>query len=430
MAIEIVMPKFGLSMEEGTIGAWLVQAGDAVTKGQPIAEVASEKLSNDAVAPADGVIAELLLEEGDTRPCGEPIALLTAAGESTPADAVASATPMAKAAEVLAPAPQPVPTAAPVAAVAAAAMAVVGEAKMTPRAQKIAEEKGLAWAHITGTGRHGMITIDDLKREGKPLGAAPVAVASAPVSVAAPVPVASAPAPASYAPAKEGESVVAMTPMQNAIAKGMYQSLAQTAQTTIMTEANVHALVDVYKGLKAKYTAAGVKLSYTAMLIKAVAQALEDHPDVRMRLVDDTHYTTMQSIDIGVAVDVPGGLIVPVIRAANLKDLRTICLELADLSSRAQNGRLAENEMGGAVITVTNLGMFGITYFTPVLNTPEPCILGCGAIVEKPVVRDGGIFADATMNLSLTHDHRIINGAPAARFLQQVVAGLGNFRWV
>lgn len=306
-------------------------------------------------------------------------------------------------------------------------MPAAGAAKITPRALKIANDKKLAWQHIKGTGIHGMITIEDLKREGVPQGAASA-------QEVAPAPAAKPAAPAqsnvAYAPAKGGQSVLALTPMQNAVAKGMYQSLSQSAQASIMTQANVQPLVEVYRALKTKYTAAGVKLSYTAMLIKAVAQALEDHPQVRTRLVDETHCTTMENIDIGVAVDVPGGLIVPVIRAANLKDLRTICLELHELSSRAQNGRLAEDEMGGAVITVTNLGMFGITYFTPVLNTPEPCILGCGAIVEKPVVRNGGIFADATMNLSLTHDHRIVNGAPAARFLQQVVAGLANFAWV
>ena len=438
MAIEIPMPKFGLSMEEGTIGAWLVKEGDAVKKGQPIAEVASEKLSNDAVAPQDGVIQKLLLEEGDTRPCGDAIALLAAEGEGAEPDAVTGASPIAKAGEEYSAAPVAAAVSAPAVAKAPAAKAgmpssapLVGGGKITPRAEKIAQEQGLAWDHIQGTGRHGLITIDDLKREGKPLaeGAAPVASAAP----AASAPVVSAPAAAApaevFVPAKDGEVVTALNPMQKAIAGGMFQSLAGTAQTTIMTEANVHALVDVYKSLKPKYTAAGVKLSYTAMLIKAVAQALEEHPAVRMRLVDEAHCTTMENIDIGVAVDVPGGLIVPVIRAANLKDLRTICLELVDLSSRAQTGRLNEDEMGGAVITVTNLGMFGITYFTPVLNTPEPCILGCGAIVDKPTVRDGGIFMDASMNLSLTHDHRIVNGAPAARFLQQVVAGLADFRW-
>lgn len=425
MATNIPMPKFGLSMEEGTIGAWLVKEGDSVTKGQAIAEVASEKLSNEATAPEDGVIAKLLIEEGDTLPCGEPIAVLAAPGEDMgAAGAAPAAAAPAPVAESAAPVPAVAAAPAPVAAAAPAAPQS-GEAKITPRAKKIAEAKGLAYAHITGTGRHGFITIEDLKREGRPLSAAPAPAAAAPVAVAAPV----APV-AAYAPAPAGGQEVRMSPMQMAVAKGMYQSLSGTAQTTIMTQADVQPLTGVYASLKGKYAAAGFKLSYTAMLVKAVAQALENHPDVRMRLVDDTHYTIIESIDIGIAVDVPGGLVVPVIRQANLKDLRTICAELADLSARARAGALVDGEMGNGCLTITNLGMFGITYFTPVLNLPEPCILGVGAITQTPVARDGGIFVDAVMNLSLTHDHRTVNGAPAARFLQEVVANLKDFRYV
>ena len=424
MATNIPMPKFGLSMEEGTIGAWLVKEGDSVQKGQAIAEVASEKLSNQATAPEDGVIAKLLIEEGDTLPCGEPIAILAAPGEAVDTAAAAPAAEAPVAAPVPAAAPAAPAASTPAPAVATAvAPAQGGEAKITPRAKKIAEAKGLAYAHITGTGRHGFITIEDLKLEGRPLAAAPAAPAAAPVAAAA----FAAPV-AAYAPTQGQE--IRMSPMQMAVAKGMHQSLSGTAQTTIMTEANVQPLTGVYASLKGKYAAAGFKLSYTAMLVKAVAQALENHPDVRMRLTDDTHYTVIENIDIGIAVDVPGGLVVPVIRQANLKDLRTICAELADLSARARAGALVDGEMGGGCLTITNLGMFGITYFTPVLNLPEPCILGAGAITQKPVARDGGIFIDSMMILSLTLDHRTVKGAPAGRFLLVVAANLKVFRFV
>ncbi len=424
MPISIIMPKFGLSMEEGTIGEWYVKEGDEVKKGAPIANIISEKLNNEATAPADGIVAQLLLGEGDTLPCGAPIAILAAPGEQMGPGAPAAAATAAPAAE-LAPAPHPVPAAAPAQAEVPCACASC-DVKITPRAKKIAEQRGLAYAHIAGTGRHGFITIEDLKREGRPAGETP---APAPAARAA-VPAASAAPPPVFTPAAANETVLAMTPMQKAVSNGMAQSLAGTAQVTIMTEADVQPLVDVYNGLKGRYTAAGVKLSYTAMLVKAVAMALENHPAVRVRQVDEGHIAQMQAIDIGVAVDVPDGLVVPVIRAANLKDLRAICLELADLSARAQAGRLVEAELGGGVITISNLGMFGITYFTPVLNTPEPCLLGVGAIVQKPVIKDGGIFTAAAMNLSLTHDHRVVNGAPAARFLREVVDNLAAFRWV
>ena len=129
-------------------------------------------------------------------------------------------------------------------------------------------------------------------------------------------------------------------------------------------------------------------------------------------------------------MDIPGGLIVPVIRDANMKDLRTICLELSDLTQRAKDNKLTSGQLGGATITITNLGMFGITYFTPVLNVPESAILGVGAIIEKLMVKDGGFYPASVMNFSLTHDHRIVNGAPAARFLKEVTASLQDFKWV
>lgn len=218
--------------------------------------------------------------------------------------------------------------------------------------------------------------------------------------------------------------------MQAAVCKGMMNSLQGSAQATITTEADVTGLVKTYKSIKGKYKNAGVKLSYTAMLIKSVAQALENHPDMRMSMADANHIKTTARISVGCAVDVPGGLIVPVIRDANLKDLRTICLELSDLTERAKAGKLSSDELGNATITISNLGMFGITYFTPVLNAPESAILGVGGIVEKVLVKDGGFYPGSVMNLSLTHDHRVINGAPAARFLQEVVTGLQDFKWL
>lgn len=430
MVTRVFMPKFGLSMEEGTIATWLVQEGDKVQKGDALAEINSEKLTNTAEAPADGVVRKLVLEEDETALCGALICILAdsaeedisgALGEDAPAGEVESE-PVAASAAPQAPAPAP-----------------AAEIKITPRAKKRAEELGLEYAHITGTGIDGAITIADLKQFGRKKAAAlvpPPAPAAppappAPAAVPAPTspaPTAEAPQPV-YASVSEGDQVVKMTPMQSTICKSMFASMSTSAQTTMATEANVQNLVQVYRSIKGKYTAAGVKLSYTAMIIKAVAMALENHPDVRTQMVDEKHFKICSNIDIGVAVDIPAGLIVPVIRQANLKDLRTICVELAALTEKAKAGTLSGDDLGGAVTTVTNLGMFGITYFTPVLNAPESTILGVGSIIRKPVERDGGIFMESVMNLSLTHDHRVSNGAPCARYLQEVVEGLQNFRW-
>ncbi|MBU5434142.1 dihydrolipoamide acetyltransferase family protein [Pseudoflavonifractor sp. MSJ-37] len=424
------MPKFGLSMETGIISEWLVKEGDAVKKGDALVEISTDKITNTGEAPCDGVIRQIVAQVDDEIPCGETICIIADSMDEPVGGAAPVAAPAAEAAE-----------SAPAAVPAAPAAAAPADVKITPRAKKIAEEKGLAYAHIKGTGLLGMITIDDLKKYGKPISevAAPAAPAAAPVPAAPAAPAAPAPAvaaaPASAqvyntAPCAEGDVITKMTPMQMAVCKGMMNSLQGSAQITIATEADVTELVKVYKSIKGKYKNAGVKLSYTAMLIKSVAQALEDHPAMRMTVADANHIKTTARISIGCAVDIPDGLIVPVIRDANLKDLRTICLELADLTERAKAGKLNSDELGNASITITNLGMFGITYFTPIINAPEGSILGVGAILEKMMVKDGGFYPGSVMNLSLTHDHRVINGAPAARFLQEVINGLQDFKWL
>lgn len=423
MVTRIEMPKFGLSMEEGTIAAWLVKVGDTVKKGDELAEINSEKLTNTVEAPVDGVVRKLLLEEDESAPCGALICLMadTAGEDISDAAGPADLQPKAPAPEQ-APAPQtaPTPTTSP------------QEVKITPRAKRMAEQQGLEYAHITGSGIGGAITIDDLKKYGRPKAAADP-IPAAPEVSQAPAPIAPAPVSAPdpvYAVARTGEETVKMSPMQSTICRSMFASMITSAQTTLTTEANVQNLTKVYRSIKPKYTAAGIKLSYTAMIIKAVAMALEHHPIIRAQLVDGNHYKICSQIDIGIAVDIPNGLIVPVIRQANLKDLRTICTELSDLTARAKRNALTQEDLGGAVTTITNLGMFGITYFTPVLNAPESTILGVGAIIKKPVECDGGIHLSPVMSLSLTHDHRVSNGAPCARYLQEIVVGLQDFRWI
>ena len=439
MVKKVIMPKFGLSMETGVLGSWLVEEGASVTKGSALAEITTDKITNTCEAPKDGILRKILLPEGEEAACGEAIAVLAdtadedisaeCGGSQSEGGAFADSGEQAAAAS-------PVPE-----------KAAPADIKITPRAKKVAEEQGLEYSHIQGTGLLGAITISDLKKHGiprkDPAGAASVSgltSASVPASASAPSTAsgpstASAPAAAPKAvfdtrPCEGEDVIVKMSTMETAIAKAMQNSLLTTAQATIATEAEITELVRVYKQLKGKYTNAGVKLSYTAMLIKAVAMALENHKALRSTMADENHIKISSRIHIGVAVDIPGGLIVPVIRDANMKDLRTICLELSDLTQRAKDNKLTSDQLGGATITITNLGMFGITYFTPVLNVPESAILGVGAIIEKLMVKDGGFYPASVMNFSLTHDHRIVNGAPAARFLKEVTASLQDFKWV
>ena len=444
MVTKVIMPKFGLSMETGVLGSWLVEEGASVTKGSALAEITTDKITNTCEAPKDGILRKILLPEGEEAACGEAIAVLA---DTADEDISAECGGSQSEGGAFADSGEPAAAASPVPEKAAPA-----DIKITPRAKKVAEEQGLEYSHIQGTGLLGAITISDLKKHGiprkDPAGAASVSAAPASASVpssasgssSASAPAsgpstASAPAAAPKAvfdtrPCEGEDVIVKMSTMETAIAKAMQNSLQTTAQATIATEAEITELVRVYKQLKGKYTNAGVKLSYTAMLIKAVAMALENHKALRSTMADENHIKISSRIHIGVAVDIPGGLIVPVIRDANMKDLRTICLELSDLTQRAKDNKLTSDQLGGATITITNLGMFGITYFTPVLNVPESAILGVGAIIEKLMVKDGGFYPASVMNFSLTHDHRIVNGAPAARFLKEVTASLQDFKWV
>lgn len=442
MATKEKMPKFGLSMEEGILGEWLVPVGTAVKRGERIAVIEAEKLTNDALATADGVMLKHYLEPGDSAPCGDPICLIGSEGETdsdapaapAPApvsapraadctvDAMTSATPIARASaekQTVAATPRAqavidsrkldaaaIPATGKhgeltiddvrAAANAPAPAAPQGPVAITPRAKALAEKLRLSYAHIRGTGLLGMITVADVKAQGKP--------------------------------ASESR-IVPMNGIQRATAVAMKKSLDNTAQTTVCIESPFGALVAAYQRLKPFYAAEGIKLSYTAMIVYAVSRALMNREDVRMQYLDEKNFVLPGGVHIGIAIDTEKGLIVPVVRNADQKPLRTICGDLSDLAARAKSGKLAEADFGGAVTTVTNLAMAGATSFTPILNPPETTILGVCKLRDMPVVKNGGVFVEPVMNLCLTYDHRVLNGAPACRYLQQVTDQLNETDW-
>jgi len=413
MLIQITMPKFGLTMEEGTIDEWLVEVGQKVAKGDILAEVSTDKITNSVTSPEDGYMRKYLVEEGETVPCGEVIALMTESAEEalTESSGISEAMPEhgSTAEAVQEPSPEARTQDSPVA----------GEVAITPRARKLAEEQNLLYSHIKGTGLLGAITVDDLKEHGKPR---PDEAVQADVAVPS-----TASVPESVA-ASGTDYVRKLSTIEKKTARTMHDSMAGTAQTTIATEADMTQLVSVYRELKDRYAQEGVRLTYTACIIKAVAMALEDHPRIRTTLIGEEQVRISNRISIGVAVDLPDdSLIVPVIRDANLLDLRSIALKLRDLTERAKNNALQYEELGDASITVSNMGNMGVTYFTPVLNPPEGALLGVGAMREQIVVNQGHMTIAPVIYLSLTYDHRIINGGPAARFLEQVVDTLQHF---
>jgi len=398
MATTIIMPRFGATMEEGTINSWSVKEGDVVSKGDLLGEIAIEKLTNELLAEEDGVILKLVAAEGDTVSCGEPILIIGKAGESL--DPAGLPTPAAETNKAAVPAAEStLNSGTKMEARQSESGEYFASAQITPKAEELAKELGVDYHYIRGTGRFGMISREDIRNAVDAGLVTSGGSSSAQISITA--------------------ETQKMTPMQAAIARAMDASLKSTAQTSITTDLDATDLVRVYKAQKEEFSKKNLKLTYTAIFIKVVAIALTEHKLLRT-VIEDNSLVTRREINIGIAIDVPEGLVVPNIKSANTKSVEKIAAELVDLGNRAQNNTLKAEEISGGTFTISNLGMFGIKYFTPVLNTGESALLGIGALQEIPVVKDGGIFVKPIINLSLTHDHRVVNGAPGARFLQSV----------
>ena len=394
MAQIIEMPRYGANMDEGTVASWFVSEGDAVKAGDTIAEIAIEKLSNELLAPASGPFYPLV-DEGETLPCG---AIIGKIGEGEVAGGSEA---------VEAPVDEDIIDGRVVDHVAQVSYDVEvgasGSGKLTPKAAKLAEELGVDASGIKGTGYFDMITREDVRNaHGAGLlspGAAPEVVAA--VSVSA------------------DDNTRKLSEMEKMIAKGMKTSLDTMAQTTITRDMDVDNLAAYYESNKERFKNEGVKLSYTSLLVQIIGKALREYPVMRT-VLSGNEMVERGQVNVGIAVDVPGGLVVPNIKEADSKDLRTISKELAELAEKSKNNKLTSDDLTGGTFTVTNLGMFGISYFTPVINIGESAILGLGAIRDEVVVKDGSFRLGKKMAFSLTHDHQVINGAPAARFLARI----------
>ena len=390
MAVEVVMPKFGLTMTEGTIQQWFKAEGDAITAGEALFEVETEKVLYEIEAPADGTVAKLLYPLEAVVGVGLPVAVLAEAGE----DVAEIAARYADAAGTQA-APPSTATAQPEAAPAAESAASAERPKrvpVTPAARKLAKEHGIDLDRVTGSGPRGRITREDVQKiidgGGRPAPGAP--------------------------PAPPADEIQPLRGMRKVIAERMHQSLQGSAQLTITSEVDVSQLIDRRQAVRQEF---GV--TYTDFIVQACAHALRQHPRMNATLEDGT-LRLDRGIHVGLAVALDEGLIVPVIRDADRKSLEDIAGEAKTLAEKARTGRLTLEDVSGGTFTVSNLGMYGVDAFTPILNTPQTGILGVGRIVEKPALYRGEIARRSTMVLSLTFDHRVIDGAPAGAFLQTV----------
>ncbi len=455
MAIAVEMPKMSDTMEEGVLVAWLAEEGASVSAGDVIAQVETDKATMDLEVYDDGVLLKRVVAEGAAVPIGALIAVLGAEGESAAdvlaqyggtaeGDGAATAAP-----EAATPAASETPAAtlpatpdqapgvpagygggsAPVAAPAAAeaqsaAPASGGRTKASPLARRMAEERGLDLASIAGTGPEGRVVKRDVEAIGN--GAPATAAPPAPVAQAEAAPAAQPPAaPAQSAtPAEAGGTDVRITQMRKTIARRLAQSKFTAPHFYLTVEVDMKRAAAVRTDLNALAEANGLsKVSVNDLITKACAAALMRHPMVNASYLEDEGVIRQHaSAHVAIAVAMPEGLLTPVVRDANTKGLTQIAAETRDLATRAKSGQLDPSEYAGSTFTTSNLGMFGISEFTAIVNPPNACILAIGATRETPVVEDGAVVPGLRMTLTLSCDHRVVDGATGAAFLGDVKA--------
>ncbi|MEZ4379236.1 MAG: 2-oxoglutarate dehydrogenase, E2 component, dihydrolipoamide succinyltransferase [Gemmatimonadales bacterium] len=443
--IDVIMPQMGESIAEGTMSRWIRQVGDTVKRDEPIFEISTDKVDAEIPAPNAGTLVEVLVQEGETVAVGTVVARL-----ETDA-AAASASPPAQpegGAPAKAPEPTPAKPAEPAAKAQAAApsapKAPAGTAeerlqqKSTPLVRKMVEEHGLDLGAIPGTGSAGRVTKQDVLdylEQGAPAApSAPPVQSAAPAAPAAPAPAAAAPsrvAPAPVVEAWEGDRVEPWSKIRKLTADHMILSRRVSAHVNSLMEIDYTHVAGIRRRLKAQYAERGVNLTYLAFIVKAIAQNLRNHPVVNAAISGD-NTIFRRDINVGIAVALDWGLIVPVIRHADELSLLGVARAIQDLAERARTKKLAPEDVQKGTFTITNPGGFGTYVGTPIINQPQVAILAVGAIEKRPAVITLPDGSDAlgirTKGMwCLAYDHRIVDGADADRFLADVRQTLHAF---
>lgn len=435
------LPKLGESVTEGTIGAWLRKVGDSVEKYDPLVEITTDKVSAEVPAPVSGVLVQIQAEEGQTLPVGAEICVIDD-GSSATAEAASTAQAVDGAGGSAA-APAEAPTM-PSAAATPAASARPRErsdaseqellrTRSSPAVRRIAEEHGIDISQVHGTGHAGRVTKQDILKYIEQAATAPTAPAEAmPAEPVAPAPSPAAAPPAAPAPAPEraeipiyeGDEIVPVSAMRRQIAQNVVISERTAPHVTAWMDVDMSGVVAARERVKARFREQeGFELTYLPFVIRAVVGALREHPNVNA-VWDEDRIIRRKAINIGVAVGMEDGLIVPVIRNADEKSLVGLARAVNDLASRARANRLSVDEVQGGTFTVNNPGTFGTILSTPIIVQPQAAILSTEAIVKRPVVVDDAIAIRSMMTLSLSLDHRILDGLIAARFLASVKKAL------
>jgi len=364
-------------MKEGTVVQWFKKEGDAVQKGEPIVEVLSEKVTYDVEAPASGILRRILALEGANVPVDEAVGIITAPDEQLLEIPAGTEAPTTKIEEA--------------AAVPESERERLARAEerfiASPAAKRLAREHGVDLAKVKGTGPEGRIVEEDVKRFLEETGITP-----------------------------KVRETIALSGIRKTTAERVSLSARTAPHSTITMEADVTGAAKLREELQ---------VSYTDILVKAVAEVLREHPIMNATLEGD-QIKVFEDVNVGVAVATEKGLVVPVVHEADKKSLAEIASTVKELVEKARQGKLSRKELTGGTFTVTNLGMYGVDVFIPIINPPEAAILGVGRVTEKPVIVSGEVKAKPVVQLSLSFDHRIVDGAPAAQFLQRVKQLLEN----
>ena len=411
--VEIInMPRLSDTMEEGTVASWLKQVGDSVEEGDILAEIETDKATMEFESFFSGVLLHIGTAVGETAPVDTLLAIIGPAGTdisailATPPAPTAPPAPSAAATPAAAAPPTPVPAPVPAATSVDEQQSITpntGRIMASPLAKKIAKEKGIDLRLVTGTGESGRIVKRDVEQY------TPAATTSA--------------QPAVFVPAgQEKQEEVPNSQMRKTIAKRLGASKFSAPHYYLSVELDMDAAIAFRKQYN---SIPDTKISFNDIVVKAVALSLREHPQVNSQWYDDKMVLN-HHVHVGVAVAVEDGLVVPVLRFANEMNLPQIGAQVKDFAARARSKKLTPQEMDGSTFTVSNLGMFGITAFTSIINQPNSAILSVGAIVQKPVVKEGEIVVGNTMELTLACDHRTVDGATGAKFLQTLKEYIEN----
>ena len=413
MATKVTMPQMGFDMTEGKVARWLKKIGDPVKQGEAVVEIETDKVNIESEAQGDGVLREILVNEGSTVPVKTMIAIIGAPDEDLTAIKTEAGLVAAPATEAKAAAQPIVPAATPTAG--------DGRIKASPLAKRIAQEKGLNLATLNGTGPGGRIIKRDIDAAltAMPVVSAPVIaapVAAAPIEAVKPI--AAAPAPAILGPSVLKAEEVTPTKLRQTIAKRMVAAKQSVPHFYVTTEIDMAEAMALRAKLNALVDDAG-KISVNDLVVKATALALTHFPAINASF-GESAIVRHGTVNMGIAVALDQGLITVVVADADRKPLAQIAREARDIIGRAKTGKARPEEMQGSTFTISNLGMFDVDSFTAIINPPEAAILAVGSVRDVPVVKNGQVVPGKTMKVTISADHRVTDGAEAAKFLQDI----------